>query len=147
MECYHEKIVRSFVKDLPSTPSPYIPLPDIKNVKPVVNSVSFHRYGKEFAITITGDNLWFCNKVKVGALKQSIDAKNTTQKSLQFNYDIGDTHFSGTVDHVGVKLWSHFASPVSSRKTEVKHKVCMQRIIHSYMWLCAVHALHGRAIA
>ena len=94
-------------------------------MKPVVRSVSFHCYGKEFAITITGDNLWFCNKVKVGKLKRTIEAKNTTQKSLQFNYyDIGDTNFSATVDHVGVKLWSHFASPVFSGKTEVKHKVC-----------------------
>ena len=101
-----------------------VPLSEVKAVRPVINSVSFHRYGKEFSITITGENLWFCNEVKVGALKQVISARSTTQKCLQFNFNIEDhQEFSGTVDHISVKVWSHFTSPVSNSETEVKHKV------------------------
>ncbi len=93
-------------------------------MRPEITSVSFHRYGKEFAVTVTGDNLWFCNEVKVGPLKEIIEACKTTQKSIQFNFNIEDKkHFSGTVDHISVKVWSHFSSPVTNTKAEVKHKV------------------------
>jgi hypothetical protein len=116
---YHGKIVKTFVKGSlpPSGPS----VTELKVVRPVVNSVSFHRYGKEFAITITGDNLWFCNEVKVDSLKQVIKADDTTQRSLQFNVEDGKD--LGTADHVSVKAWSQFASPVTNPKAEVKHKV------------------------
>ena len=101
-----------------------VPPSQVMTVRPVINSVSFHRYGKKFSITITGENLWFCNEVKVGALRQVVSAKSTTQKCLQFNLNIEDhQQFSGTVDHISVKVWSHFTSPVSNNKTEVKHKL------------------------
>ena len=97
---------------------------EVKAVRPVINSVSFHRYGKEFSITITGENLWFCYEVKVGALRQVVSAKSTTQKCLQFNLNIEDhQQFPGTADRISVKVWSHFMSPVTNDKTEVKHKV------------------------
>ena len=97
-------------------------LPELKVVKPVINSVSFHRYGKEFAITITGDNLWFCNKVKVGSFTQSVNAEDISQKSLQFHHkDI--TRFPSTSDQIGVKIWSQFSSPVLNDRVAVKRKV------------------------
>ena len=114
--------MKSLVKDF--LPRPGTSLSEVKTLKPVIESVSFHRYGKEFAITITGDNLWFCNYVKVGALKQIINAGDTTQKSLQFNLNIEvNKHFPGTDDYTSVKAWSHFASPVTNHRANIKHKV------------------------
>ena len=96
----------------------------LSEVKIVIHSVSFHRYGKEFAITITGEHLWFSNQVKVGKLRQIINAENVSQKSLQFNCNIEDKlNFSSTGDHISVKVWSHFSSPVTNQETTVKHKV------------------------
>ena len=118
---YHGKVVKSFVRDLPVSSG--VQLPEVSAVRPIVNSVSFHRYGKEFAITITGENLWFCNEIKVGSHKQFINPDITTQKSLQFNID---KDFSGREDHISVKVWSHFTSPVMNPKTEVKHKVTVR---------------------
>ena len=118
--------MKSFVRDPPETICTL--LPDLKDVKPIVKSVSFHRYGKEFAITVTGENLWFCNKVKVGPLKQSINAGDSSQKLLQFYRNVKDiTSISSTSDHINVKAWSHFSGPVSNDKAVVKRKVsCSQ---------------------
>ena len=114
--------MKSFVKDF--LPRPGTSLSEVKTLKPVIESLSFHHYGKEFAITITGDNLWFCNYVKVGAIQQVISAGDTTQKSLQFNLNIEETkHFPGTDDYTSVKAWSCFASPVINHRANVKHKV------------------------
>ena len=114
--------MKSFVKGIP--PPCVVTPSEVQIVKPIIHSVSFHRYGIEFAITITGENLWFCNQVKVGTLKQVISAENVSQKSLQFNCNLEDKpSFSSTGDHTSVKLWSHFSSPVSEREAAVKHKV------------------------
>ena len=123
-KCYYLKIMKCFVKGPPASPSPYIPLPDVMIMKPVIKSVSFHRYGKEFAITIHGDNLWFSYYVKVDTLRQTISVKDATQKRLQFNCNIEEKLITfSDKDYVSVKVWSHFSSPVLSKKTEVKHKV------------------------
>jgi len=96
----------------------------MKSLKPKIGSVSFHHHGKEFAITVTGENLWFCYQVKVGSVEQAIEAENASQKSVQFNFDAEDNpNFSGSVDHINVKVWNHFASPVRNGSVKVKHKV------------------------
>ena len=108
------------MKELPPASSGSVP--DVKAIKPEIKSVSFHVYGNELAVTVTGESLWFCNEVKVNTCRQSITAVSTSQKSLQFNIEVGD-HFPSTSDCVQVKLWSQFSSPVLNSKTEVKHKV------------------------
>lgn len=114
--------MKSFVKHLPATSN--LPLREVKFVKPSINSVSFHHHGKEVAITVTGENLWFCNRVKVGPIiEQFIDAKNISQKSMQFNCNEDKLSFLGSADHVSVKVWSHFSNPVPFHKVEVKKKV------------------------
>ena len=110
--------MRSFAKSLPS---PNESISDVNVLKPEITSVSFHSYGKELAITVTGENLWFCHQVKVASYKQFVTVENTTQKSLQFN--IEKENFSGTQDYVNVKVWNHFSSPVVNSKAKVKHKV------------------------
>ncbi len=118
--------MKCFVKDPPETASV---LPELALVKPVVDSVSFHRYGKEIAITVTGDNLWFCNKVKVGTLTQSINAEDISQKELQFYRNFEDiTSISSTSDHnhIKVRIWNHFSKPVSNPEATVKHKVSIK---------------------
>ena len=120
MKSYHEKIVRCFVKDLPPRSSK--PVADVVAVKPAITSVSFHMNGNELAITVVGDNLWFCTSVKVGPFQQRVCAENTSEKSLQFNVE-GKKQFSSTSDYVSVKIWSQFSSPVVCSNAEVKRKV------------------------
>ena len=115
-------MMRCFFKDSLTSPSPCIPLP-VTIMKPVIKSVSFHRYGKELAITISGDNLWFSFYVKVETYRQIISVKDAAQKCLQFNCNIEKIITFSDNDYVSVKVWSHFSSPIFSKKTEVKHKV------------------------
>ena len=109
--------MRRFLKGPPAPPPP-----DIQIIKPLIKSVSFHRYGKEVTIAIHGDNLWFSSYVEVDTLKQSIKAKYATQKCLKFNIEEKLNIFENK-DYVSVEVWSHFSRPVLSKKTEVKHKV------------------------
>ena len=111
------------LKDTPEG-SPAVPLSELQVAKPVINSVSFHRYGKEFAITVTGDKLWFCNKVKVGLCTQELNAEDSSQKLLQFNRSREDiASIPSTSDYVSVRIWSHFFGPVSNDKVKVQRKV------------------------
>ena len=128
--------MKCFIKTLPEQSNKL--LPELKVVKPVINSVSFHHYGKEFSITVTGDNLWFCNKVKVGSFTQSVDADDISQKSLQFNHkDI--SQFPSTSDQISVKTWSQFSSPVSNNKVAVKRKVSILWKDASYSMAILLH--------
>ena len=125
MEYYHQKILKSHIKVLPSACG--VPVAEVNLLKPAIDSVSFHRYGKELAITITGRNLWFCNEFQVGSLAQCVSAENTSQQSIQFNLefeDINKPNFSATENHVKVCVWSHFSRPIRKDETEVKRKVC-----------------------
>ena len=88
-----------------------------------MESVSFHRHGKEIAVTITGDNLWFCNEVKVNQHREQIYARSVSQRSIQFNCDPEINHkLSSDKDEVNVSLWTHFCSPVK-REVNTNHKV------------------------
>ena len=124
------------MKELPPAPSGSVS--DIKAIKPEIKSVLFHVYGNELAVTVTGDNLWFCTEVKVNACRQSITAGSTSEKSLQFNVE-GKDNFPSTSDHVQVKLWSQFSSPVINSKTEVKHKVSSLPDILTFLMNFASH--------
>lgn len=118
------------MKELPEAASSIVP--ELKVFKPVIDSVSFHRYGKEFAITVTGNNLWFCNKVKISSFSQDVSAEDTSQKSLQFNcsVDNGIAKIPTTSNHVSVKIWSHFSGAVDCAKVPVKHKVWKQSTLY-----------------
>ena len=133
MKCYHEKIVRSFMKDLPPPSSNSIA--DVEAMKPTISSASFHMNGSELAITVAGENLWFTTLVKVGPFKQRVSAENTSQKSLQFNVE-GKEQFSSASDSVSVKVWNQFSSkPVMNNNTEVKRKVNSHNI---YIYACTL---------
>ena len=123
MKCYHEKVVRCFVKELPPTSNKLVA--DVEAMKPTIASASFHINGNEVAITVAGDNLWFSTLVKVGPFQHKVSAENTSQKSLQFNITVeGKKQFSGVSDSVSVKVWSQFSSkPAMNTNTEVKRKV------------------------
>ena len=80
------------------------------------------------SVTVNGDNLWFCYHIQVGPHKKKVLAKDTSQRSLQFNYDPEDeSKMSSDIDHVKVTLCSHFCNPVKDGKVEVTHKV-----LHDY---------------
>ena len=103
-------------------------------MKPSTKSIAFHRYGKEVSVTVNGDNLWFCYDIQVGPHKKKVLAKDTSQRSLQFNYDPEDeSKMSSDIDHVKVTLCSHFCNPVKDGKVEVTHKV-----LHNYYQLTFV---------
>ena len=95
----------------------------MKALKPSSKTVAFHRHGKEVAVTLSGDNLWFCHEVKVGPHKENVMAEHVSQKSIQFNFDFKDeTHRSFGSDQIKVALSSHFSNPVKAT-VPVVHKV------------------------
>ncbi len=92
-------------------------------------------------MTVNGNNLWFCYHIQVAQYKTKVCAKDTSQHSLQFNYDAeNDTKIAMDADHVKVAVSSHFSNPVKVIKVQVSRKVCcifytfvisMQACLHS----------------
>lgn len=122
-ESYHRKINLSGIKA--PTEKSTSDLPELEILMPEVESVSFHRYGKDLAITVSGKNMWFSNKVEVCSLSQPIAAKDSRPKSLQFNRNEKDVVdcIKTNSDYVKVELYSHFSEKVMSTKVPVEHKV------------------------
>ena len=105
-------------------PSPCAsPVLEMKTLKPAANSVAFHRHGKEVAVTLSGDNLWFCHEIKVGSHTENVTAEDASQKSIQFNFNFEDeTRIPFNSDQIKVALSNHFSNPVKE-SVPVTHKV------------------------
>ena len=76
-------------------------------------------------MTVNGNNLWFCYHIQVAQYKTKVCAKDTSQHSLQFNYDAeNDTRIVMDADHVKAALSSQFSNPVKDGQVQVSRKVC-----------------------
>ena len=96
---------------------PVTSVSDVAATKPVTKSIAFHQHGKELAITLEGDSLWFVNSIQVGPLnKLSVSAMATNQKSIQFNLQYKpNPELSITADaEVNVVVQSQFCKPIKS---------------------------------
>ncbi len=121
-EVYQQAVFKSYIKQ---PPKPDSPLKDLNVVKPSITSVDFRRHGREVSVTVNGDNLWFCFHIQVAQYKTKVCAKDTSQHSLQFNYDAeNDTRIAMDADHVKVVLSCHFSNPVKDIHVQVSRKVC-----------------------
>ncbi|XP_064385834.1 uncharacterized protein LOC135334540 isoform X2 [Halichondria panicea] len=118
---YQQAVFKSYIKR--SLKSGF-PLKDLNVVKPSITSVDFRRHGREVSVTVNGDNLWFCYNIQVAQYKTKVCAKDTSQHSLQFNYDAeNDTRIIMDADNVKVYLSSHFSNPVKNVHVKVSRKV------------------------
>ena len=103
------------------------------NTLPNALGVAFHRHGKELAVVVTGQNLWFCNEVKVSGHIESISPDKISQKSIQFNCSIDEEHIlSPDSDSIPLALFSHFCSPKRNHvpiTNKVSYFVCQLIII------------------
>ena len=98
-------------------------LTDLEVAKPSIESVSFHRHGKEIAVTIKGRNLWFCYQVKVDKHREKIKAQNVSKQSIQFNYDPElNRKISSDSAEINVSMWTHFYEQ-TRKKVKTDHKV------------------------
>ena len=132
MENYHRVLFRVFIDQPPkyNTPPPCAsPVQEMKALKPSSKTVAFHRHGKEVAVTLSGNNLWFCHEIKVGPHKENVMADHISQKAIQFNFK-DETHHSFGSDQIKVTLSSHFSNPVKAT-VPVVHKVtrCMWKTL------------------
>lgn len=120
------------VYDLPSPCS--IPIKELPSLKPSVSSVAFHHHGKELAVVVEGDNLWFCHKIHVATIPAiTIEADKVSCRSIQFNYTPRDESEVPEGDTVNVRLHSHFANPIRKSVTAKK------QVIYSYMYIITLH--------
>ena len=130
MMSYYQKITKGHLECPPSyklPPPQTTAVKDITLLKPSVESVAFHQHGKELAVVVEGDNLWFCHGVKVGSLKVvETEAGNITRKSIQFNYIPQNESDFHTKDTVSVKLLSQFSNPIRRPAVKVIRKVIIQ---------------------
>lgn len=126
MEVYHRMLFRGFIDQPPKYDIPSLctsPVLEMKTLKPAANSVAFHRHGKEVAVTLSGDNLWFCHEIKVGSHTENVTAEDASQKSIQFNFNFEDeTRIPFNSDQIKVALSNHFSNPVKEN-VPVTHKV------------------------
>ncbi len=113
---------KSYIKQ---PPKPGLPVNDLSVVKPSITSVDFRRHGREVCVTVNGDNLWFCHHIQVAQYKTKVCAKDTSEHSLQFNYDAeNSSKISMDADDVRVVLSGHFSNPVKDSRAPVTRKVC-----------------------
>ena len=126
MENYHRMLFRGFIDqppkyDIPSPPTS--PVLEMKALKPAAKSVAFHHHGKEVAVTLSGDNLWFCYEIKIGPHTETVTAGDVSQKLIQFNFNFEEEkNIPFHSDHMSVALSNHFSNPVRER-VPVVHKV------------------------
>ena len=107
-------------KDLPKyvIPNPAEPVKEISLLKPEVTNVEVHKYSKEVAVVLQGDNLWFCHEIRLGNYVPPVLnlAEHIARRSIQFNFRLSETANIVTDDgHVKVTLFSHFANPIRRR--------------------------------
>ena len=61
-------------------------LKELDILKPFINSVKLDKYGKELAVAVDGENLWFCSQVSVGGYSMKLsDLQLITGSGIQFN--------------------------------------------------------------
>ncbi len=114
---------KSYIKH-PPKPEVQIAVKDLSVVKPSITSVDFRCHGKEVSVTVNGDNLWFCYHIQVSQYKTKVSAKDTSQHSLQFNYDAeNSSKITMDTDQIRVALSSHFCNPVKDSRVQVTRKV------------------------
>ena len=144
MEIYHRMLFRGFIDQPPkyAIPPPCAsPALEMRALKPAAKTVAFHHHGKEVAVTLSGDNLWFCHEIKVGSHTENVTAEDVSQKLIQFNINFDDeTHIPFHSDQIMVALSSHFFNPVKE-SVPVVRKVCQQIISISNFCLESTTAL------
>ena len=127
VEEYQRAVFKSYIKE---APQPQSRLKDITNIKPSISSVDFRRHGREVSVTVNGDNLWFCYHIQVAQYKTKVQARETSQHSLQFNYDPeNDSRIPTDAGHVRVVLSSQFSNPVKQPQVQVSRKVIILCIV------------------
>jgi len=84
--------------------------------KPAAGSIAFHQHGKELAITLEGDNLWFVHSIKMRNLgKLSINTMTTNQRSVQFNLQCKPEQLDvASEEAVQVTIESQFCASISA---------------------------------
>ena len=94
---------------------PIVSVKDVTPIKPVANSIAFHRHGNELAITLEGNDLWFVSSIQVGPLKNlSACAGKTNQNSIQFNLQYKADYAELTAgEEVDVIVKSQFYKPIN----------------------------------
>ena len=106
----------------------------LAEAKPSVSSIVLSRLGDEIAVVLEGDNLWFCDRIKVGS-SSFIDrpGSDASKRSISFSYDPGNVsdllveHSTKTVE---VCLCSHFCNPIKRKDVAVTMKVIMKSCMH-----------------
>lgn len=102
----------------------------LTEAKPSVSGIIFSRLGDEIAVAVEGDNLWFCDQIKVGSRSGSrvinTCGSDASKRSINFNYvpsSDGDLLVEHKADTVEVCLYSHFCNPIRRKDVKATKKV------------------------
>ena len=127
MAVYSQKVSWSYLEKPPSyaTPPPPKSLGKLGILEPSVSTVELHHHGDELAVTVEGNNLWFCYRTSVGGHPQDIPAhKVYTGNSIQFNLPTKDSsEITMENEKVKVTLHSHFQGKSKPEEIPVRQKV------------------------
>lgn len=111
----------------------------VEFLKPSIDKGFVHKHilpdGFQVTVTITGDNLWFCNFIEIQIFKgmppleATISAENVSAKQIQCSHSLEkNCDIEGNKEHLPVKVCSHFAA-VINKSVPVSYFVSQ---IHSY---------------
>ena len=105
--------------------SPKCALGDVDGLKPSVSEVHIHHHGKQSAIVLEGNNLWFCYQISFRSHIMTVTAADVSNTAIQFN----STHESNSQkDKEVVALISYFSSKPIKMKPQVNEKVPLNNV-------------------
>ena len=91
---------------------------------PSVKQLNVDIYDNEVAVTVEGQNLWFCQQVTVGNYTVETPADKVTGNSIQFNCNINQKKALAIQnDKVRVTIQNQFCKPIKIRECPVEIKV------------------------
>ena len=128
MEIYHKKVLRGFLDKEPDCFK--IPprktsesIQEVKSLLPTISKVELHLHkhpnGKELAVVINGDNLWFCSILNIKISRNEsifieISPEHITEKQICYNHSVDNTFSYADIDvDVHVTVFSRFANTFS----------------------------------
>lgn len=118
MEDYRRNTFRGYLEKPPDkytvSANPTKQIKEVSVLKPDVEAVEFHEYPTECVIVLEGNNLWFCNEIRLGTCSINSPPQNATRHSIQFSFTL-PSELTADDGPIKATLYSHFANPIRRR--------------------------------
>ena len=108
---------------------------------PIVKEAELHHYDNKLAILLTGENLWFCHHIHVGAHQHLVKlpaVHYASQTFIQFDCSLEEFETECNNTEIDIRLHSYFAeSEPGPKSIPIRaHKVCVCVCVCVCVYVC-----------